>query len=56
MVYECYSIDIISHVFNYMECITGGNIVLHIDDQDILYYHIDVYRPIMMEHRLFQKA
>ena len=37
-----------------MEFITAGNMALHIDDQQNLYYHMDAYRSVMMEHSSFQ--
>ena len=50
MVSENFSMGIAFYVFNYMECITGANMALHIDDQHILYYHMDAYMSRMLEH------
>ena len=54
IVYESFSMGISCCVFDYMQCITGSNVALYIDDQHILYYHMDAHRSIMMGHSYCQ--
>ena len=51
--YETFSMDILCYVFDYMGGIAGSSITLHIDDQSILYYHMDAYTSAMMGHSYF---
>ena len=41
--------DIVCCVFDDMDCLTGGNMALYIDDEHILYQHMDEYRSVMIE-------
>ena len=48
IVSKYYSRGIVRCFFDYMQCIIGVYMALHIDDQHILYYHIDTYRSNML--------
>ena len=39
--------------FDFVECIIDGNMALYIDNNQILYYPMDVYRSIMLGHNYF---
>ena len=43
MVFKSSSIDATYCIFDFAECIAGGNMALHITDTHILFYHIHTH-------------
>ena len=48
MVSEHYSMGTVYRVFDCMKRIIDGNMALFLEDQHLLYYHMDAYGSIIM--------
>ena len=46
----CSCLDVACCIFDFMECIIGGNIAVCIDDHHILFYHINMYNRMVCSH------